>query len=70
MAEEDGLGSMFEEPSGYFQAEKPHTFADYTTKSGEKLTLRLVGHSPLWVCREALDSVYNELMVCTWQDGS
>jgi EEF1A N-terminal glycine/lysine methyltransferase len=40
---------VFEEPSGYYQPEKPHTFAHYTLKSGRTLSLRLLGFSPLWV---------------------
>ena len=41
--------SLFQEPEGYFQSEKPPSFAEHTLLSGDKLRLRLVGHSPLWV---------------------
>ena len=44
------LDELFQEPSGYYQDEKPHTFAKYRTHKGEELKLRLVGQSPLWVC--------------------
>lgn len=41
--------ALFQEPEGYFQSEKPPSFAEHTLLSGKKLRLRLVGHSPLWV---------------------
>ncbi|MCJ1243236.1 nicotinamide n-methyltransferase [Trapelia coarctata] len=40
--------ALFQEPEGYFQSEKPPSFAEQTLFSGEQLQLRLVGHSPLW----------------------
>jgi hypothetical protein len=40
---------MFEEPEGFYEAEKEPTFVEYTLQSGLKLNLRLVGHNPLWV---------------------
>lgn len=43
----DGL-DMFNEPEGFRQPEKPYTFQEYDLACGEKLTLRLVGQSPLW----------------------
>ena len=49
--ESDGEGlDMFKEPPGYYQPEKPHQIIDYTLKSGHAIPLRLLGHSPLWVC--------------------
>lgn len=48
---------MFQEPNDYFQPEKPYTHTDYTLLSGQKLRLRLVGHSPLWV--PTYDSLFN-----------
>lgn len=42
---------LFHEPEGYFQPEKPATFTTYALKNGRVLNLRLVGHSPLWVCQ-------------------
>ncbi|KZF23632.1 nicotinamide N-methyltransferas-like protein Nnt1 [Xylona heveae TC161] len=39
---------LFEEPEGYFQAEKPPTSATHELLSGETVTVRLVGHNPLW----------------------
>ena len=43
---DDALGplTLFQEPEGFYPAEKPATFAQHKT-----LTLRLVGHNPLWV---------------------
>lgn len=46
---EDSLG-IFQEPSDYYPPEKPATFTDYRCKNGSIIQLRLVGHSPLWVC--------------------
>ncbi|OAL32706.1 hypothetical protein AYO20_07864 [Fonsecaea nubica] len=39
---------MFQEPVDFYEPEKPPTFTSYTLKNGHRLTLRLVGHSPLW----------------------
>ena len=41
--------SMFREPEGYREAERSPTFTEYHMRSGEVLSLRLVGHNPLWV---------------------
>lgn len=41
--------SIFQEPDGYFQPEKPATFAEHTLLTGQTLRLRLVGFNPLWV---------------------
>jgi hypothetical protein len=40
---------MFKEPEGYTAPEKPATTSTYTLKNGQVLSLRFVGHSPLWV---------------------
>lgn len=40
---------MFEEPEGYFQPDKLHSYQNFTLETGETLNLRLVGHNPLWV---------------------
>lgn len=45
----EGALDLFQEPSGYFQAEKQPTFVDYRLKTGQCISLRLIGHSPLWV---------------------
>ena len=52
--ESDGSDSdvaidIFQEPSDYFEPDKEHTFAEYSLKNGQQLSLRLVGQSPLWV---------------------
>ena len=47
--DDEDLGSLFQEPEGYFEPEKPATSAEYILHSGETLRLRLVGHDPLWV---------------------
>jgi len=39
---------LFQEPKDYYAPAKPNTFTTYTTKNGTELTLRLVGHNPLW----------------------
>jgi len=48
--DEDGPPSLdlFQEPADFYQPEKPATFTTYTLKTGQDLSLRLVGHSPLW----------------------
>lgn len=42
-------GSLFTEPEGYFPQEKEATTTTHRLQSGEVLSLRLVGHNPLWV---------------------
>jgi nicotinamide N-methyltransferase len=48
--EEEGL-DLFQEPTDFYQPEKQATFASHELLSGQKLTVRLVGHNPLWVSR-------------------
>lgn len=48
LAEETDTLDLFNEPKEFYAPEKPATFTSYTTKSGVKLPLRLVGHNPLW----------------------
>ncbi|KAI9835035.1 MAG: hypothetical protein M1819_002587 [Sarea resinae] len=48
---EDGLAGgvrFFQEPEGYFEPAKPATFAEHQLISGKVVTVRLVGHNPLW----------------------
>ncbi|KIX04066.1 uncharacterized protein Z518_07619 [Rhinocladiella mackenziei CBS 650.93] len=49
---DDGQASesldLFQEPPDFYQPDKPATFTNYTLKNGHTVTLRLVGHSPLW----------------------
>jgi hypothetical protein len=47
-AEDEGLG-LFQEPADFYQPEKQATFASHKLLSGKDLTVRLVGHNPLWV---------------------
>lgn len=49
MSDSEGELGLFEEPEGYYQAEKEPTFVTYTLLDGRELNLRLVGHNPLWV---------------------
>ena len=42
-------GSLFTEPEGYFPEEKEATITTHRLQSGEVMSLRLVGHNPLWV---------------------
>ena len=42
-------GSLFTEPEGYFPQEKEATTTTHRLQSGEVMSLRLVGHNPLWV---------------------
>ncbi|KAI9844680.1 MAG: nicotinamide n-methyltransferase [Sclerophora amabilis] len=51
MDDEEGLlagSDIFIEPKDYYKPEKDATFASHTLLSGNELTLRLVGHNPLW----------------------
>ena len=48
-SDEDDHVNLFKEPEGYYEPEKQHTFVTYTTLNGQTLSLRLVGHNPLWV---------------------
>jgi hypothetical protein len=47
-AEEEGL-DLFQEPTDFYEPEKQATFASHQLLSGKELTVRLVGHNPLWV---------------------
>jgi EEF1A N-terminal glycine/lysine methyltransferase len=40
---------LFNEPDDYYEPEKPATVTQYKLNDGRDLSLRLVGHSPLWV---------------------
>jgi hypothetical protein len=54
--DEGGDLGLFAEPEGYYQPEKQPTFASHAMQDGRELTLRMVGHNPLWV------RVYNRLL--------
>ena len=45
----DGALNMFEEPEGFYPPEKEPTTAHHQMLNGKEISLRLVGHSPLWV---------------------
>jgi hypothetical protein len=47
-AEDEGI-DLFQEPADFYEPEKQATFASHQLVSGEELTVRLVGHNPLWV---------------------
>ena len=47
-SDDTGLG-LFKEPEGFYEPEKQPTTVSHTTQGGKELSLRLVGHSPLWV---------------------
>jgi nicotinamide N-methyltransferase len=40
---------LFQEPADFYEPEKEASFASHTLLSGKELTVRLVGHNPLWV---------------------
>ena len=46
--EEAGGLDLFKEPEDFYAPEKPATSTSYTTKLGDVIPLRLVGHNPLW----------------------
>lgn len=45
---DEGL-DLFQEPADFYQPEKQATSASHQLLSGKDLTVRLVGHNPLWV---------------------
>ncbi|OAK95544.1 hypothetical protein IQ06DRAFT_60653 [Phaeosphaeriaceae sp. SRC1lsM3a] len=46
-AEDEGI-DLFQEPTGFYEPEKQATYASHQLLSGKELTVRLVGHNPLW----------------------
>lgn len=46
---DDGGLDLFQEPADFYEPEKQATFASHQLRSGKELTVRLVGHNPLWV---------------------
>lgn len=49
-SDDEGELGIFAEPDGYYQPEKEPHFAKHEMQDGRELTLRMVGHNPLWVC--------------------
>lgn len=47
-AGDDGL-DIFQEPDDFYKPEEQPKFASHRLLSGKDLTVRLVGHNPLWV---------------------
>lgn len=70
MSDSEGELGIFEEPEGFYEAEKEPSFVDYTLQSGLKLNLRLVGHNPLWVSFLAPDSPDSFQVFCCWHPRS
>ena len=64
-ADEEGL-DLFQEPTDFYEPEKQATFASHQLLSGKELTVRLVGHNPLWVSH-ALDHRHAEALYGTCQ---
>ncbi|WPH02333.1 nicotinamide N-methyltransferase-like protein Nnt1 [Acrodontium crateriforme] len=46
--DEDETGGLFQEPEGFYEPEKEPTFVHHRMINGDQLTMRLVGHNPLW----------------------
>ncbi|KAF2789479.1 hypothetical protein K505DRAFT_253294 [Melanomma pulvis-pyrius CBS 109.77] len=46
-SDDEGI-DLFQEPADYYPPEKEATFASHRLLSGQELTVRLVGHNPLW----------------------
>lgn len=40
---------LFQEPTDFYEPEKEASFASHTLLAGQVLSVRLVGHNPLWV---------------------
>jgi nicotinamide N-methyltransferase len=47
-ADEESI-DLFQEPADFYKPEKEASFATHNLLSGRELTVRLVGHNPLWV---------------------
>lgn len=48
--EQPAYDDLFREPAGFYQPPAAPSFAEHRLAGGESLAVRLVGHSPLWVC--------------------
>ena len=48
-SEEEGYSGIFTEPDGFREAEEQPTFETYRLPDEKVLSLRLIGHSALWV---------------------
>ena len=48
-SDDDEAADIFQEPPNYYAPDKEATFASHQLLSGKELTVRLVGHNPLWV---------------------
>jgi len=48
-SDDEGELGLFDVPEGYYQPEKEPTFAKHEMQDGRELSLRMVGHNPLWV---------------------
>ena len=59
---EDSELNIFQEPADFYQPEKKPTFVSHQTLSGQEITLRLVGHSPLWVSYHSTTSLSYTLL--------
>jgi len=46
---DEGEIDLFQEPADFYQPPKEATFAAHHLLSGKELSIRLVGHNPLWV---------------------
>lgn len=57
-AEDEGI-DLFQEPTGFYEPEKQATYASHQLLSGKELTVRLVGHNPLWVSRDSYQSWFS-----------
>jgi nicotinamide N-methyltransferase len=56
-ADEEGI-DLFQEPDDFYEPEKQPSFASHQLLSGQKVTVRLVGHNPLWVsCSRTVISI-------------
>lgn len=56
--DDDGL-NLFDEPQGFYQPDKEPTTATHRLLTGQVITLRLVGHNPLWVGADFTAQIQN-----------
>lgn len=49
VSSEDGAINLFEEPKDFYKPEPEATKAIHRLRDGREMSIRLVGHNPLWV---------------------
>jgi hypothetical protein len=61
-ADDEGI-DLFREPVDFYEPEKQASFASHKLLSGQGLTVRLVGHNPLWVSYDLSNSTITHFVI-------